>query len=727
MQSKMASAKNNEQEVVDMNRSFHGRVLRLLVVGVAVLAFAIPTVAQQQSNSKPADSALVRLLESKGILTAEEAAMVSQASSAEEANQRLARLLMEKGLISQEEYTQTVGASVELTAAEASASARLVPAVMRTRDAAPPASPSAGPSPAPAPRPWGASAPSPPDPMSGPGIPNPQAAKGPVVIPAVAPIRTLPVDTPKREGLIPALKIGAVRVTPYGFFRTSAVYDTSMPLGNDFPLPGFIGDTPRNGSPEFRFKDRGLRIGSNFEWIDPSSKLTVTGRLEFDFEGNYNRSPNRNISSIRTNIPTLRLAFGRLDYKATDQTTLFALFGQDWTPFASSTLPSLFEITGLGVGFGTLYTRQPMVRGGFTHNFGGSRSFKITPEIALLLPAFGNVPGNTLQVTVPACAAVPCPATTVNVATAPGTGANGGNAGGTGVESQLAFGERQGTDSARPEVQGRLAFQWQLDKAPGVVPAQIIGSFFEKKRSVNVLNAAIPAAFRPDFPNGLHTSYEAAGVTGEIQLPTRWVTLIAKYYSGQDLRWFFGGQVLSNYTDLQTVGAIGRAAAFSADGSALITFGCSVALVRGVCPAASAAFGPQRPVRSQGGFVNLGFPLSRIFNADPAGRNAGWQFYLHWGIDEARARDVARIAPTSGNRVRGDLWAGTLYYKLNNWVTFAWEESLYRTKALRSLGTCGAAGRVTATCIGTFTTLFRGIPSRETHDVRSEFGTIFTF
>ena len=32
---------------------------------------------------------------------------------------------------------------------------------------------------------------------------------------------------------------------------------------------------------------------------------------------------------------------------------------------------------------------------------------------------------------------------------------------------------------------------------------------------------------------------------------------------------------------------------------------------------------PQRPVRAQGGFTQLGIPLSRIFNANPAGRNAG--------------------------------------------------------------------------------------------------------
>jgi len=242
--------------------------------------------------------------------------------------------------------------------------------------------------------------------------------------------------------------------------------------------------------------------------------------------------------------------------------------------------------------------------------------------------------------------------------------------------------------------------------------------------------------FRTAFPNGTHASYEAAGVTGEIQLPTRWVTLIAKYYSGQDLRWFFGGQVLiSPFNDFlgfarataqatgtpgstctsATVGTPCTGTAFSLDGSSTATFGFNAAT-------GAPFLVPQRPIRSQGGFVNLGFPLSRIFNANPAGRNAGWQFYLHWGVDEARAKDVARLsanatdpAGLAGNRQRGDMWAATLYYKLNNWVSFSAEQTLYRTHSI--------GNRVT----GAFTTLYRGIGSHEWHDNRTEIGTIFTF
>jgi hypothetical protein len=56
---------------------------------------------------------------------------------------------------------------------------------------------------------------------------------------------------------------------------------------------------------------------------------------------------------------------------------------------------------------------------------------------------------------------------------------------------------------------------------------------------------------------------------------------------------------------------------------------------------------------------------------------------------------------------------GILCYKLNNWVTFAFKQSLYETNAVP--GPTGALP------------LFNGIPSRTWRDLRREGGTIFTF
>src|SRR5260370_38645834 len=65
--------------------------------------------AQQPTDNKSAVNSLVRVLQAKGILTAEEVAQLSQASSASDADQRLAKLLVMKGVISQSDYDQTIG------------------------------------------------------------------------------------------------------------------------------------------------------------------------------------------------------------------------------------------------------------------------------------------------------------------------------------------------------------------------------------------------------------------------------------------------------------------------------------------------------------------------------------------------------------------------------------------------------------------------------------------
>ncbi|HTW24373.1 MAG TPA: hypothetical protein VMD78_12280, partial [Candidatus Baltobacteraceae bacterium] len=357
----------------------------------------------------------------------------------------------------------------------------------------------------------------------------------------------------------------------------------------------------------------------------------------------------------------IRLAYARLDYKFGDRDTFSALFGQDWTPFASSTLPSLLDVTGMGVGFGDPWERDPQMRFGWTHDFG---VFKVMPEIAAVLPASGLAP---------------------NAANLP---------------LQLGYGEREGPDSGQPSTQARVVFQWQLDHAPGVVPAQIIFSGEVGRREAIVLSTAVPAAFASAFPRGAVVGSKTAGWTGEWQLPTRYATLIGKYYQGSDLRWFFGGQFFSFFND--TAGLTGTASATDIDGSSTVVFG-----LRNGVPVVA----PQRPVRAAGGFTSLGLPISRILGADPRGRNMGWTMYFTYGTDEAKTSDLLHLAP-AGSRARSDMSVGTVYYKLNNWVSFAYEQSLYRTRA--------------NTAASAFP-LFMGEPQHEWKDFRSEGGTIFTF
>ena len=72
--------------------------------------------------------------------------------------------------------------------------------------------------------------------------PAPKETKpaGPVVASAVAPLRVLPLDPPVKDGLVPGFKVGAIKVTPYGFIKATVVHDTSSPNGDDFPFPGIF-------------------------------------------------------------------------------------------------------------------------------------------------------------------------------------------------------------------------------------------------------------------------------------------------------------------------------------------------------------------------------------------------------------------------------------------------------------------------------------------------------
>ncbi|HEU5401116.1 MAG TPA: hypothetical protein VFU86_07155, partial [Terriglobales bacterium] len=585
-----------------------------------------------------AQDPLIRVLVEKGIISPDDARFIGAGNNQRE---KLLYLLKQKGVLSNADLDQLVVSPVSSGSQPA---AVYQPAVLTTSSISQAQKPAESKPPA------------------------------PTFIPAVAPLRVLQLEPSKKDGLVPDVKLGSgARLKFYGFVKMSVVEDTSSPYGNDFPLPGFIGsiDTGPNPGSEFHVKARSTRLGASFEWPDLSPNLSITGKVELDFEGNFSRVNNRNISTIRSSMPSIRLAYGRLDYKTTDRTSLFALFGQDWTPFGSSTLPNLLESTGLGIGFGTLYERDPQARFGVEHNFGGSRKFTIGPEFAIVVPSSGLPP--------------------------------------TDLGNQLGYGERQGPDSARPELQGRLVLQWQLDKAPGVVPAQFIISAMNGERRVYVPKANVPTAAQSAFPAGTSVSSKQNGVALEMQLPTRYVTLIAKYYTGEDLRFFFVNGLYSTFNDMTGLtgtpvpgtGVDGSTVNFASNGTAFVVV-------------------PQRPVRTAGGFVNLGFPLGRIFHADPAGRNAGWQAYLHYGVDDPYSRDVRRtaaVAATSlGNRDRSDLFAATVLWKINSLVTFGYEQSYYRTR----LSGPGAGPTYAAP-------FWNGGAVNSWHDVRSEFSTIFSF
>jgi hypothetical protein len=482
----------------------------------------------------------------------------------------------------------------------------------------------------------------------------------------------LPITIPKKEGLLPDIKLGSgPSLRPYGFFKASAVQQTASHGGptfgsNDFPQgPLLLGDTGPDADPQFHIKDRAMRLGVDFEWPDVSKNLTLTGKLEFDFEGNFTNVNNRNISANRSSQPSLRLAWVRLDTKL-GGLPWFAQFGQDWSIFGSSTLMDIFETTGFGFAQGNLYERMPMFRTGVQF---GKGDYKIQPEFAIALPSFGEP--------------------------------------GLDVDQRTRFGGRVGPESDQPELQARVVFQFPFSHAPGVAPAQFIVSGDHARRREIIQRANIPASLLSlpggsAFGNGVALTSDRNAWTAELQLPTPWVTLVGKYYRGGDLRYYFMGQFNDFFSDLGGSTSIATATTFS---GRAIPFAC-----RGgtgpTCAGGTVVVSTLRPVMGQGGFVQLGFPLSRIFNANPDGRNAGWSLYLTYGVDSAFAKDAVR----GNGLLRTDHASVQLRYKLNKWVSFVDEETYLATRTADGI-----------------TKLFRGVPVHTAHAWRSEVGPIFTF
>jgi hypothetical protein len=519
----------------------------------------------------------------------------------------------------------------------------------------------------------------------------------PGVVPAVAAIRTLPIDPPKKDGLVAAFHTGAVKVTPYGFIKASAVHDSSSPNGDDFPFVGIflsstsILNTGPTKDPEFHLKARSTRFGANFEWPDPSPSLTITGKVEGDYEGNFSEVDNRDVSSIRSNALQLRLAFVRLDYQASDKMDLFFQGGQDWAIFSSTVLPNLFETTFLGAYYGTLYERSPQMRFGVTYKLSDWRSIKISPEFAIMMPSTGQIE----------------------------------KLGSLGLQGQIGQGEREGADSGNPELESRVVLQAQVDKAPGVQSAQVFwaGFYSHRKSIVTTSNYGTPTAsclanlvlcdtYEAAFPNGFTTSSKQYGNQIGFQLPTRFATLIGTAYFGGDLRFFFGGQVNSYATDTNL---LANPIIFpTVDGGPLAAAGAAVLATNGL---GAVVVAPQKPIRSFGGFLNLGLPISRWINADPKGRNAGWQVYLHIGKDQVVHRDLTNpnfaadantLSPLP--LLMGKMFAATLYYKLNPWCTFGTEYSVYASRLAPGLDY-----------------IIAGQAGNEWQDHRIEFGPVFTF
>jgi hypothetical protein len=648
-------------------------------------AAASPSLSPAATNVNV--TALLGVLVMKGVLAPAEANAIRNAAPDTEF-QLLVEALSRKGVLS---------------AADLSAAAKPTaqPAAPATASVAPAETASAA---------LSSSEASPQQPQTQPQPPYPSRVAGELKPPpasvavAIAPVRVFPVDAPK-TGALAGIKAGPITLAPYGFIKATVIHDSSDPDGDDFPFPGIwlnaggnsTFNTGPTADPEVHVKARSTRFGLNIEWPDVSKNLTLTGKIEGDFEGNFSEVDNRDVTSIRNPEPQMRLAFVRLDYHASENTDFFFVGGQDWTLFGSGALMNIVETTFNGAFWGNIYTRSPQLRVGAIETLDKEHHVNLEGQFGVMMPSSGQI----LKL-----------------------GTDAGN----GLAAQLGQGEREGADSDRPELEGRAALSYQVDKAAGVAPAQIALAGFHSRRTSIVPNSSyctiatsctssetlMPANYAAAFPNGFQASSTMWGGQIVAQIPTRWFTLVATAYRGGDLRFYLGGQLNTFATD--TGGLTNVVGPFeTADGGPLAAAGGAVL---GTNSAGQVMVAPQRPIRAFGGFIQLGLPLSRWFNADPKGHNAGWQLHFTVGKDQVNDRDLNNpgfinsaniVAPLP--LLMGKSAIATLYYKVNTWATFAFEQSVYATRAEDH--------------IPLYT--IDGVGSNEWQDHRTEFGPIFTF
>lgn len=112
-------------------------------------------------------------------------------------------------------------------------------------------------------------------------------ATPPAPVPAVVPLRVLPVDPPIKDGLNAAFKMGAVKMTPYGFIKAAVrCRFTSAPSGADITLDGhFVGSTPSTLSLNTGMHSVIVSLPGFIRWsrdmnVTAGADLTVNATLE---------------------------------------------------------------------------------------------------------------------------------------------------------------------------------------------------------------------------------------------------------------------------------------------------------------------------------------------------------------------------------------------------------------------------------------------------------------
>ncbi|MBI4443653.1 MAG: hypothetical protein HY649_09805 [Acidobacteria bacterium] len=454
------------------------------------------------------------------------------------------------------------------------------------------------------------------------------------------PFDALPLTPRQPAGPLTFSLASGAAISLDGFIKTNLFQASNESSGDDFPVfARVVGSGPEtanstgttNKPPALRIHSRAMRTGLTFWAPDVHGKFNITGRFELDWQGNFSITTNNNIGAVRSPTPRMRLAYVRLDSHI-GKLPVFLKFGQDWTIFTSSTLPSGIDANGVYVFQGVLWERLPGIVAGWRHDLGGAWDWKLQPEFGLMLPLGGEgVFANPFSEFA-------------------GSGLGGAFTGNSLAPGQagMGVGQREGANSNRPHTQGRIVLQYSpfRDRAD-IVPSWFIASFEASDRA-RIFAPPFTDA-KPEHMQNFILKTQSLGYSAEFRIATPWSTWLGKYYRGTDLRQFFGGLAQDVFYDGPS------------------PFGASTMLPR------------MRGVRSQGGFLQWQVPLSVLFGAQRPALQ-GFSANLFYGYDSAFARDARR----SGQRQAQHGVMADIIWQYNRYLQFGaeanWIETLYTSR-----------------------------------------------
>jgi len=420
-----------------------------------------------------------------------------------------------------------------------------------------------------------------------------------------------------------AIRLGSgVTINPYGMIKLDAIRSSNSSSGDDFPVFARVVAS----GPETANTTGTINTPASFRFKSRSTRLGVdieapdpNGLFSIFGKIEFDFEGSFPESTNRT-IGAIRGSEASIR-EAWIQLNLhdnpfFIRLGQASTLFGSTTQPTGLE-TSQSYGFeGNIEERDPGAVIGTRFDLRGAWDWRVLLEGGLFLPSGGEAV----------------------------TGIGSAYAGNTTIPGQgtLGFGQREGPNSDRPSYQNRTVLEFEPFKGRHVASSYFATSFeyAERTRYWNP----------PAQTNGLDFGLTSAtkGYTAETRFATPWWTLLGKYYRGDDLRFYFGGLAQDIYFD----------------GPAPLT-------TTGPLPT-------QRPVRAQGGFVQLQLPLSAWFQPKNP-RLHGFSMNLMTGYDSAFAHDAIRA---QGRKAQEALNANFLY-QYNRFLQFGieanWEEAIYLT------------------------------------------------